>query len=344
MTAHNLYTMMEEIMRGQKIVIKCVFCILFVFFSTRLLPAHSHAVRILSLCFNQGSQTVDAICRIVDREAARGIDLVCLPEAWTGSEPESINGQTVVVMTNLAKKHHTYIICPLIIKRDQLNYNASILIDREGKIAGVYHKIFPYWSEFEGTYPVQPAQNDAAVFDTDFGKVGLSICYDAKFPEVFQRLRDQGADLIVWSSAYSGFTELQAFANLHHYYIVTSTWTGDCLVYDINGENILDKSGPGDLTAAYFELDMDRQIYHYNFNQDKLKQLLRDHGGEVVVDCDMPREEWFVLKAKRAQISVRTLAKQYGLETLRDYIHRSRQYINGLRGFDFSEKYGGYPH
>jgi predicted amidohydrolase len=312
--------------------------------STRLLPANNHAVRILSICFQPGSQTVDSISRILNREGARGIDLVCLPEAWTGPKPELMEGKTVAAMTNLAKKHHTYIVCPLIIKGDQSNYNASVLINREGMVAGVYHKIFPYWSELEGAYPVQPAQNDAAVFDTDFGKVGLTICYDAKFPEVFQRLRDNGADLIVWSSAYSGFTELQAYATLHHYYIVTSTWTGDCLVYDINGKNILDISDQNDITAAYFELDMDRQIYHYNFNQDKLKQLLNDHGEEVIVDCDMPREEWFVLKAKRAQISVRELAKQYGLETLRDYIHRSRQHINGIRGFDFSQKYDGHPH
>jgi predicted amidohydrolase len=343
MTVHDLYTIGEEIMTWKKTVIKSVICLLFVFFSTGLLPANNHAVRVLSLCFKQRSQPVETICRLIDREAVKGIDLVCLPEAWTGSNPDSMEGKTVDSMTNLAKKHGVYIVCPLIIKRGAYNYNTSILINREGKIAGVYDKIFPYWSELESIYPVQPAQKDAAVFETDFGKVGLSICYDAKFPEVFQRLRDKGADLIIWSSAYSGFTELQAYATLHHYYIVTSTWTGDCLVYDINGRNILDKNDHSDITSAYFELDMDRQIYHYNFNQDNLKQLLNNRGEEVVVDCDMPREEWFILKAKRPQILVRELADQYGLETLRDYIQRSRQHIDGLRGFDFSEKYGGYP-
>ncbi len=341
---------MERIMTRQKIVLRSIVCTLFICSigvagsGNQPSPNIGHPVRILSLCFRQRTQSVETICQLIDREAAKGIDLVCLPEAWTGLGPESIEGPTVTSMAALARKHHTYIVCPMIIKRDAFNYNTAVLIDREGTIAGAYDKVFPYWSELEGAHPVRPSQNDAPVFDTDFGKLGMAICFDAKFPEVFQRLRDQGADLVVWASAYSGFTELQAYATLHHYYIVTSTWTGDCLVYDVTGHNILDRRDRKDITAAYIELDMDRQIFHYNFNQDRLKKLLEEHGDDISLDCDLPREEWFVLKAKRAGVSARTLAGRYGLEPLLDYFDRSRKGLNDIRGFDFSEKYGGYPH
>ena len=305
--------------------------------------ASGHIIRVVSICFNQGSKSVEAICRLIDKEAEAGVDLICLPEAWTGYHPESVEGNTIKQIAGLAKKHHTYIVCPLILKRKGSVFNTSILIARDGTISGIYDKIFPYWSELEGEYPVQPGQNDAAVFETDFGKIGLAICYDAKFPEVFKRLCNRQADLVVWSSAYSGFTELQAYATLNHYYIVTSTWTGDCLVYDINGQNLLDMNEKKDITIARYELDMDRQIYHYNFNQDKLKKLLSEHGDEVSVDIDMPREEWFVLKSKNVQFSSRQLARQYGLEPLRMYIERSREHIDTLRGFDFNQKYNGNP-
>jgi hypothetical protein len=88
---------------------------------------------------------------------------------------------------------------------------------------------------------------------------------------------------------------------------------------------------------------MDRQIYHYNFNMNKRNKLLKERSDEVMIEIDMPREEWFVLKAKKTGISARKLGIKYGLETLRDYTDRSRNGIDKIRGFEFSKKFGGYP-
>ena len=87
---------------------------------------------------------------------------------------------------------------------------------------------------------------------------------------------------------------------------------------------------------------MDRTIYHYNFNLDKRTRLLAEHAADVALDADMPREEWFVLKARRPGISVRDLAREYGLEELRSYQDRSRIGVDARRGFPFAERYGGY--
>ncbi len=84
-------------------------------------------------------------------------------------------------------------------------------------------------------------------------------------------------------------------------------------------------------------------IYHYNFNLDKRDRLLREHAADVRLAVDMPREEWFVLEAKRPGVSARRLAREYGLEELRAYKDRSRTGIDALRGFSFSQRYGGYP-
>ena len=61
------------------------------------------------------------------------------------------------------------------------------------------------------------------------------------------------------------------------------------------------------------------------------------------LDADMPREEWFVLKARRPGVSVRALAREYGLEELRSYQDRSRTGVDAHRGFSFTSRYGGYP-
>jgi predicted amidohydrolase len=308
----------------------------------RIEPGVGKPVRIVSLSFKTAS--LDRIAGIVDAEGQKGVDLVSLPEAWRGSDVvETLSGPTITTMSRLARKHHSYVDCPIYRPAEGRRLNSSVLIDRTGTVVSVYDKVFPYWNEFDMQPPALPGQHDVAVYEADFGKIGFAICYDAKFPEVFQRLRDKGAELVVWSSAYSGFTELQAFALLHHYPIVTSTQTGDSVVYDMTGALLLDERGTGDVTVSRFTLDMDRMIYHYNFNLDKRDRLLREHAADVRLAVDMPREEWFVLEAKRPGVSARRLAREYGLEELRAYKDRSRAGIDALRGFSFSQRYGGYP-
>ncbi len=305
-------------------------------------PGVGKAVRIVSLSFKPAG--LAQIAALVEAEAARGADLICLPETWRGPDTrETLEGETVAALSRIARAHRTYVVCPLYRMDHGVRLNSSILIDRAGQVACVYDKIFPYWSELDLRPPAALPATDVAVCDTDFGKVGLAICYDAKFPEVFQRLRDKGAELVVWSSAYSGFTELQAFALLHHYYIVTSTYTGDCVVYDKTGALLLDERHPGDVSVSRFTLDMDRTIYHYNFNLEKRDKLLRERGDDVSLEVDMPREEWFVLKARRPGVSARALAREHGLEELRAYKDRSRTQLDALRGFGFADRYGGYP-
>jgi predicted amidohydrolase len=305
-------------------------------------PGVGKPVRVVSLSFKKA--TLEAVAGIVDAEGAKGADLVSLPEAWRGPDVvETLSGPTITTLSQLARKHRCYVVCPIYRPADGHRLNSSVLIDRTGAVVAVYDKVFPYWNEFDLAPPALPGQGDVEVYDADFGRIGFAICYDAKFPEVFQRLRDKGAELVVWASAYSGFTELQAFALLHHYYIVTSTLTGDSIAYDITGALLLDERGPGDVTVSRFTLDMDRTIYHYNFNLDKRAQLLAAHALDVGVDVDMPREEWFVLKARRPGVSARRLGREYGLEELRAYQDRSRIGIDVRRGFSFSEAYGGYP-
>jgi predicted amidohydrolase len=305
-------------------------------------PAVGKPVRIVSLSFKAAS--LERIAGIVDAEGQKGVDLVALPEAWRGSDVvETLKDATITTMSQLARKHKSYIVSPIYRRAPGGRLNSSVLIDRTGTVVSVYDKVYPYWTEFDLQPPALPGREDVPVYEADFGKIGLAICYDAKFPEVFQRLRDKGAELVVWGSAYSGFTELQAFALLHHYTIVTSTQTRDSIVYDITGALLRDDKGPGDVTVSRFTLDMDRMIYHYNFNLEKRDRLLRERDADVRLAVDMPREEWFVLEAKRPGVSARQLAREYGLEELRAYKDRSRAGIDALRGFSFSQRYGGYP-
>lgn len=210
-----------------------------------------------------------------------------------------------------------------------------MLLDRAGKVVCVYDKVFPYWSEYDLKPAVTPGL-EAPVHQADFGRIGMAICFDANYPEVWKRMADQGAELIIWPSAYSAGTTLQAHALINHFYIVTSTLRRDCIVYDITGEELLYEKHK-DINISRITLDLDRGIYHKDFNVPKRDRLLKEHAEDVMMEKELDREAWFVLKAKRPGVSARQLARQYGLEELRDYINRSRREIDKMRGWKFSE-------
>jgi len=297
-------------------------------------------VRIVSISFKD--KPLDQIAALVDAEAANGVDLIALPETWNDqakNHPETLDGLTITTMARLAQKHRTYLVCPIDRSQDGHRLNSAVLIDRLGQVVCIYDKVYPYWSEFSYNPPVEPAQTRPRTYQTDFGCVGMAVCFDVNFPEVWQELADQGAELIIWPSAYSAGTSLQAHALNHHYYIVTSTYTSDCIVYDITGEEILYEKG-GAIHVSRCTLDLDRGIYHENFNIEKRDRLLAEQGDVVEIEQRLPREQWFVLKAKRPGVSARALAKQYGMEELRDYLTRSRREIEAMRGRAFAHAEG----
>ena len=291
-------------------------------------------VRVVSLSFRMGSKRLEEVAAVVDQEGAPGCDLIVLPETWTGTVPQRLEDRTVTTLAALARAHHTYVVCPINRWDDGGRcLNSAVLIDRRGEVACVYDKAYPYWSEFDQKPPVQVGR-DAPVYPADFGRVGMAICFDVNFPAVWQRLADQRAELVVWPSAYSAGSSLQAHAINHHFAIVTGTSTGDCQVYDITGERVLDERGEG-LHVSRMTLDLDRGIYHENFNLEKRDRLLRERGDDVLLEKSLPREEWFVLRARRPGVSARALARAYGLEELRDYLSRSRREIDHMRGAPF---------
>ncbi|MGA2865534.1 MAG: carbon-nitrogen hydrolase family protein [Verrucomicrobiota bacterium] len=292
-------------------------------------------VRVVSLSFH--GKSLAEITELVDREGAKGADLIVLPETWRGQKdsPEALDGPTISGMAALAKRHSTYLVCPIDRREGNRRLNSAVLLDRAGAIAGVYDKVYPYWSEYDLHPPVEPGRQ-VKVFETDFGKLGLAICFDVNFPEVWEQLSEQGAELVVWPSAYSAGTSLQAHALNHHFYIVTSTLTCDCLVYDITGEQLLYQKSP-QVNVSRITLDLDRGIYHQNFNLEKRDKLLKEHGNAVKQVKWLEREQWFVLQATRPGVSARGLGQQYGLEELRTYLRRSRVEIDQRRGWKLAE-------
>ncbi|RNB87421.1 carbon-nitrogen family hydrolase [Brevibacillus fluminis] len=144
-------------------------------------------------------------------DAQAGADLILLPEIWaTGyfsfdryhAEAEPIDGDFVQRFARKAKELQTLLFAGSFVERDGDNYyNTSVLFSPAGELIGSYRKIhlFRYGSA-EGQ--LLTAGSEPVVVETSFGKVGLATCYDLRFPELFRRQVDLGAELLLVTSAW----------------------------------------------------------------------------------------------------------------------------------------------
>jgi len=301
-------------------------------------------VRAVSISFDWHVPPLAQLADRVDREAAQGTDIIILPEHCQGFDErgqktlETLDGPTITAIAKLARKHRTYIVCPIDRRDGNLRFNSAVLLDRRGQVVCTYDKVYPvYQQECLSKPPVQPGDL-ARVYQADFGRVGFAICFDVNWTSVFEKLSNLRADLVVFPSWFSAGRLLQAQAIQYNYYVMSSTRIPDCLVYDIDGDLLVhDQENAGNgVNVTRIELDMDRCLFTRDLNMpDKLNRLLQAHGNDIEREKWLPMEGWFVLRAKRPGVSARELAKQYGLVDRHHYHNWSQCEIDKCRGWEF---------
>lgn len=148
----------------------------------------------------------------IEENSDKKLDLVVLPEFFpTGISdkhfkdfPENDKGgQTIEFIKKLAVKYKTNIVAGTVIEKvDEKYYNTSFAINRAGEIVGKYRKIHLYNFMGGNEGSLITAGEKEIVIDFDFGKVGLAICYDIRYPLHFKKLVQMGAQLIVCPTAW----------------------------------------------------------------------------------------------------------------------------------------------
>lgn len=150
---------------------------------------------------------------LVEKAGQEGADIVCLPEFCAAclqndgeKISESIPGPATEAFSRLASRYNMYVLVPMIEKNgDAKPYNTVVILDRKGRVTGKYrktHLCLPDYQEGEVSSPGQ----EIPVFETDFGKIGIAICMDIHYPELFTTLALKGAEIIFWSTAAIDYT------------------------------------------------------------------------------------------------------------------------------------------
>ena len=275
---------------------------------------------------------IDELLTILGEHAQKDCDLILLPETCLGNELIiQMDGEEIRQISAIAEKYSKYIVFPVYRSTPQAErVNSALLFNRKGELVGAYDKVYPYWEEYNLIPPVATGK-EVCVFQTDFGRIGIAICFDVNFTEIWRFFRQEGVELVLWPSAYSGGRSLQAHAINYNYYIISSTQKSDCHVYDITGqETFYGKSG--NIGVFRNEVDLDRCIFHQDFNITLRDRLLKEHFDEIEMDVWHEKEGWFTLCAQKEGVSARALAKSFGIEELPAYKKRSEHEIDLIRG------------
>ena len=254
-------------------------------------------------------------------------DLIVLPEFcdMAGEGEEYLNvrkNQTMDFFISVAKSNNCYIAYGTQRKDNEGNWrNSVILIDRKGEIAGIYDKNFPTISEMEQGIR---ASNEAPVFQCDFGRVAIAICFDLNFDELRIKYAEKKPDLILFSSMYHG----------GH---VQNTWAYTCrshFVSAVHKGNPSEIRNPlGDVIASntnYFDfvvekINLDCRMVHLDYNWSKLTALKNKYGKTVIIS-DPGKLASVLITSENSSVSAEEMVKEFQIEMLDDYLKRARSF------------------
>jgi predicted amidohydrolase len=133
-------------------------------------------------------------------------------------------------------------------------YNTSVLINRSGDLVGKYHKLSLPREEIDGG--VTPGDS-LPVFNTDFGRIGMMICWDVTFPETARALAREGAEIIFLPIWGGNLTLTKARAIENQVYVVSSSYDMISAVFDQEGEVM--KEATKDEPVAVADVDLNKQ-------------------------------------------------------------------------------------
>ncbi len=153
----------------------------------------------------------------VGRLASLGAQMVVLPEMFNcpydtrefEGYAESEGGPTWQLMSEAARANGIYLVGGSIPEREgKAIYNTCFIFGPDGSQIGKYRKIHMFDVDIKnGQYfkesEALQAGEDVAVVDTAFGKIGIAICYDVRFPELARKMVKQGAEMLIYPAAFN---------------------------------------------------------------------------------------------------------------------------------------------
>ncbi len=275
----------------------------------------------------------------MEKAAGSEPDIMCLTETFDTSyvseqksyaeiaEDEHSPGPVTSRVAEFARKYNCYLICPIVTTNEGRFYNSALLIDRQGSIAGAYHKAHPVDTEIKNGEGIIPGPLQPPVFETDFGKIGMQICFDANWFESWAHLKNDGAEIVFFPSQFPGGRILNFHAWKNNYYVVSSTGE-DARIIDISGIDIDSSSFQLGYTWASINLE---KAYVPTFPgkysipdilnkyKERVKiKVFRDTGGGAGTGAGH-----ITIESLDPELFVKDILREYDIPTYREDLNAS---------------------
>lgn len=214
-------------------------------------------------------------------------DLIILPELWAvgwyckcfpESSEEENNSPTLNFLSNIAKKFNSNVVGGSYVKKypDGKLTNSCPVFDREGKLISQYEKmhLFSHFGADEGIYATKGSKQ--VIAKTDVAKLGLSICYDIRFPELFRVYAYNGTDILINMAAWPKtrknhwITLQKARAIENQSFVVAVSQTGLIKDDEYNLGHSMVVSPYGDVLA---ELGEEEAVLEFSIDLNEMKAL-----------------------------------------------------------------------
>ena len=267
----------------------------------------------------------------LDRLRGFGIQLVVTAEnvgyyTCDAKQPESLEtpGELMSIYAEFARSEHCHVAGSVVLHERDGKFNALVLFDDRGAVAGCYRKNFLTFgpgAELElGFCP----GDDIACVDTAVGRIGLAICFDLNFPELRARYKAARPDILCFSSMYHGG-------------LMQSMWAYDLRSFLIAALplvnapfGIMDPFGREVRFASSYvpdpvaDINLDRVMMHLTWNQAKFADIIRKYGNEVTLAIP-PSIGPALLYSNSPDRSAAEIAREFELVLLDDFLELARE-------------------
>ncbi len=265
------------------------------------------------------TQMTDMILKILEEAVVFQPDIVCLPEVFATSliKPmtlaEKIEQSPMVIQrfSSFAKDNKCYLICPVYTTENEKIYNSAVVLNRLGEQMGEYRKI--HLTENEIKNGITPGPLQAPVFKTDFGIIGIQICFDMLWDDGWNVLRQQGAEIIFWPSAYSGGQTVNSKAWQNKCVVVSSTRKNTTKICDIAGD-VVAQTGIWDNNLICASVNLEKAFLHSWPYSQRFNEIREKYGRKIRI-TNHHEEEWSIIESLSPEIFVKNILSEYNLKT-----------------------------
>jgi predicted amidohydrolase len=282
----------------------------------------------------QLEEIIDRMAEQSKKKYGRGLDLAILPEvAVTGEISGDIGVRSVPfdglvkeAFVRKARQQGCYIVVPMYLLEDKdrkICSNVAILVGRKGEVVGTYRKL--HLAVHVGSDSMEGGMTpgkEVPVFECDFGKLGIQICFDMEYDYGWNQLASKNVGLVAWPTQSPQTVHPASRALEHRYYIVSSTWRDNASVFEPTGKIVAQVKLPGQVLVE--EVDLSYAILPWS-SELQNGQALRKKYGDRVGFHYYEDEDCGLFWSNDPTVTIGQMVRSMGLAQAEDELQRIRK-------------------